>query len=66
MSMFQTGLSGLSVARSALMTTAYQDVKDNDRVIFGLMNEPNTMATEQWGAAAQGAINAIRATGAAN
>jgi endoglucanase len=42
------------------------EFKDNDKVIFGLMNEPNTMPTEQWGAAAQGAINAIRATGADN
>jgi endoglucanase len=40
--------------------------KDNDKVIFGLVNEPNSMPTEQWGTAAQGAINAIRATGAEN
>ena len=33
--------------------------KNNSKVIFGLMNEPNTMTTEQWGSAAQDAINAI-------
>ena len=47
-------------------TRLADEFKDNDKVIFGLMNEPNTMPTEQWGAAAQGAINAIRATGADN
>jgi endoglucanase len=40
--------------------------KNNSKVIFGLMNEPNSMTTEQWGSAAQDAINAIRATGANN
>ncbi|MBO9663890.1 glycoside hydrolase family 5 protein [Dokdonella sp.] len=36
----------------------------NDRVVFGLMNEPNSMPTEQWVDAANAAIAAIRATGA--
>lgn len=36
----------------------------NDSVIFGLMNEPNSMPTEQWASAANAAIAAIRATGA--
>jgi endoglucanase len=40
--------------------------KDNPRVIFGLMNEPNTMSTELWLADANAAIAAIRQTGAAN
>jgi endoglucanase len=40
--------------------------KNNNHVIFGLMNEPNSMATEQWRDAAQSAINAIRATSATN
>jgi endoglucanase len=40
--------------------------KDNDHVIFGLMNEPNTMPTELWLGQANAAIAAIRATGAAN
>ena len=40
--------------------------KDNPRVIFGLMNEPNTMTTEAWRDAANAAIVAIRATGATN
>lgn len=40
--------------------------KNNDRVIFCLINEPNTMPTEQWRDAAQAAITAIRNTGATN
>lgn len=40
--------------------------KGNDHVIFGLMNEPNTMPTEQWVSAANAAAAAIRATGATN
>ena len=42
------------------------EFKDNDRVIFGLMNEPNSMPTEQWGSAANSAIQSIRNTGAGN
>lgn len=38
--------------------------KGNDKVVFGLMNEPHTMPTEQWVAAANAGIAAIRATGA--
>ena len=40
--------------------------KGNPRVIFGLMNEPHDMPTEQWVAAANAAIAAIRAAGAQN
>jgi endoglucanase len=41
--------------------------KSNDRVIFGLMNEPNNMpSTEQWVTSANAAIAGIRATGATN
>lgn len=35
----------------------------NSNVIFGLMNEPNSMPTEQWVGAANAAIAAIRGTG---
>jgi endoglucanase len=38
----------------------------NDRVIFGLMNEPANMPAEHWVAAANAAIAAIRAQGATN
>ncbi|MEP7359232.1 MAG: glycoside hydrolase family 5 protein, partial [Anaerolineales bacterium] len=38
----------------------------NPRVIFGLVNEPNTMPTEQWLAVANAAIAAIRAAQAPN
>ena len=44
-------------------TRLANEYKDNDRVIFGLMNEPNTMPTEQWREAANAAIAAIRNTG---
>src|SRR5262249_22218719 len=40
--------------------------KTNPRVIFNLMNEPNTMPTEQWASAAHAAIQAIRSAGASN
>jgi endoglucanase len=40
--------------------------KNNPRVIFGLMNEPREMPTEQWRDNANAAIQAIRATGAIN
>ena len=40
--------------------------KTNDHVIFNLMNEPNSMPTEQWVGAANAAIAAIRATGSTN
>lgn len=40
--------------------------KGNPRVLFGLMNEPHDMATEQWASAANAAIAAIRQAGATN
>jgi endoglucanase len=40
--------------------------RNNPRVIFGLMNEPHDLPTEQWAAAANAAIAAIRAAGAHN
>jgi len=40
--------------------------KTNQHVIFNLMNEPNSMPTEQWVAAANAAIAGIRAAGATN
>jgi endoglucanase len=39
---------------------------DDDHVLFGLVNEPHDLPTEQWRDAAQAAINAIRAAGAHN
>ena len=58
-----------SVPNSALAnfwSRLAQRYKSNPRVIFGLMNEPHTMPTEQWVSAANEAIVAIRATGANN
>ena len=40
--------------------------RDNSLVIFGLMNEPHDMPTEQWRDAANAAIQAIRGAGATN
>jgi endoglucanase len=40
--------------------------KTNSRVVFNLMNEPNTMPTEQWVSASNAAIAAIRSAGATN
>ncbi len=40
--------------------------KSNARVGFSLVNEPNHMSTTKWFDAAQAAVTAIRATGAAN
>lgn len=40
--------------------------KHNPKVLFGLMNEPHGMATENWVGAANEAIRRIRATGAAH
>jgi endoglucanase len=62
------------VGSAAVPNSAFADLwrrlaelyQNNSRVILGLMNEPNAMSTMQWIAAAQAAIGAIRATGAAN
>lgn len=40
--------------------------KGNPRVLFGLVNEPNSMPTEQWVGAANAAIAAVRGAGAPN
>jgi endoglucanase len=42
------------------------EFKDDDSVIFGLMNEPNGIGAKDWAGAAQAGLNAIRATGARN
>ena len=42
------------------------EFKDDDAVIFGLMNEPNGIDANEWAEAAQAGLNAIRATGARN
>jgi endoglucanase len=40
--------------------------KSNPQIIFGLMNEPHDMPTEQWASAANAAIAAVRSAGAGN
>lgn len=40
--------------------------KGNDKVLFGLVNEPHSLPTETWADAAQAAVDAIRAAGATN
>jgi endoglucanase len=42
------------------------EFKDNPRVIFGLMNEPHDMPTQDWIDAANYALSAIRQVGATN
>ncbi|KAF1709036.1 glycoside hydrolase family 5 protein [Pseudoxanthomonas sacheonensis] len=42
------------------------EFKDDDSVIFGLMNEPNGIDAKSWADAAQAGLNAIRAAGANN
>ncbi|HJV68917.1 glycoside hydrolase family 5 protein [Ideonella sp.] len=64
-----TNIIGAGVSNNAFadfwsrLATAY---KGNPKVVFALMNEPHDMATEQWLAAANAAIAAIRAAGANN
>lgn len=65
----ETLIGSATVPNSAFAdfwTRTANQYKSNSRVIFSLMNEPNTMPTEQWRDSAQAAINAIRATGATN
>ncbi|GLU31924.1 glycoside hydrolase family 5 protein [Trinickia caryophylli] len=65
---------GNVIGSSAVPESAYADLwrrlaskfKGNARVIFGLMNEPNSMPTEQWLSAANAALAAIRAAQASN
>ncbi len=63
------GLIGQDLPASAFadfwskLATLY---KSNNRVIFGLMNEPHDMPTELWRDDANTAIQAIRNTGATN
>ncbi|ORY00986.1 glycoside hydrolase [Neocallimastix californiae] len=40
--------------------------KDNEKVWFGLVNEPHDMETDDWFKAARAAVDGIRATGAKN
>lgn len=62
------------VGSESLPTPALSDLwvrlskvfKDNDRVWFGLMNEPFDIPADDWKAVAQSVTNAIRATGARN
>lgn len=62
------------VGSAAVSNSAFADLwsrlaqhyAGNARVIFGLMNEPHDMPTEQWRDAANAAIAAIRAAGAHN
>lgn len=59
------GSAGLSNAQYAdLWRRLAQEFGDEPELIFGLMNEPHSMSTEAWLAAANAAIAAIRETGA--
>ena len=61
------GPGGVSNADFAdFWTKMAHHFRSNPRVGFSLVNEPNSMSTMQWFSAAQAAVTAIRATGAAN
>jgi len=61
------GSAGVPISAFAnLWSRLATDYKDNSRVIFGVMTEPNSMSSEQWVTAANSAIAAIRAAGAPN
>ena len=61
------GTRGLpTAALGQLWRRIAERYKDNDTVIFGLMNEPNDLRTETWLQAANSAIAEIRRTGAKN
>jgi endoglucanase len=65
---------GNLIGSSAVPNAAFADFwsrlatrfKGNDKVAFGLMNEPNNMPTEQWLSGANAALAAIRSAGAGN
>jgi len=65
---------GNLIGESQVPATAFMDFwsklanryRNNNRVIFALVNEPNSMPTELWLDDANAAIQAIRATGATN
>ena len=65
---------GNLIGSSAVPNSAFADFwsrlatqfKGNAKVVFGLMNEPREMPTEQWLAGANAALAAIRTTGATN
>ena len=62
------------IGSDSLPIAAFADVwrrlaeryKARDGVVFGLMNEPHDMKTEDWAKASQAAIDSIRATRACN
>ncbi|HEV8292040.1 MAG TPA: cellulase family glycosylhydrolase [Tepidisphaeraceae bacterium] len=63
------GLVGSAVPNSAFAdfwSRLASNYKSNPHVIFNLMNEPNSMPTEQWVSASNSAIAAIRTAGASN
>jgi endoglucanase len=65
---------GNIIGSAAVPNSAYADFwsrlatqyKGNAQVVFGLMNEPHDMSTEQWLSAANAALAAIRTAGAGN
>ncbi|KAK8844834.1 hypothetical protein IAR55_006684 [Kwoniella newhampshirensis] len=58
----QGGPSNADFARLwSLLATHYAN---NDRVIFGIMNEPHDLDINEWATTVQAAVNAIRAAGA--
>ncbi len=67
---YRGGLIGSSAVPNSAFVNFWRRLaaqfKTNDKVMFGLMNEPFDMPTEQWLSAANAAIAGIRALGAPN
>jgi len=61
------GQPGVTAADFAdLWRRIARNFRNDDHILFGLMNEPKQPDAQQWQAIVQAAIDAIRATGAAN
>lgn len=60
------GSAGMPISTFANFWGQLASLWKNNKVMFGLSNEPNNISTTQWFNACQAAINSIRATGATN
>ncbi len=60
------GENGVSASAFAEFWSRLARRLGQDRVAFGLMNEPNGIAAPDWAAVEQAAVNAIRVAGAGN
>ncbi|OAA73343.1 glycoside hydrolase family GH5 [Cordyceps fumosorosea ARSEF 2679] len=65
---FDKGIIGQGGPSDATFARLWANIaakyKDNDRVVFGLMNEPHDLDTAKWADTCQAAVTAIRKAGA--